>query len=696
MAPLLERSKLLNMARVKLAPLGSSLCLFVALLESCGTLNLGSYATAGAAGDGSAGTPGTGGQQNVGGYGNASAGRSQSHWTAGADQAGGVPSFGGSAGAPLGGSAGRVASTDGAGAAGAGEGGKGASGGDPNSEGPPTGRPSCRALPAQCGVTGDEDCCASIDVPGGEFVLAAGSTEPVDATVSDFSLDKYEVTVSRFRSFLAHYDGWRAGHNPAPGAGANSHVGGSGWQSAWDGELPESAEELEARIIHCDGLPFSALRVTEHTEGSLTAMNCVNWYEASAFCAWDDARLPSELEWEYAATGGDRAQPYPWGDAEPSPAYANYGCYFKLSPEQYDPAQPPCPFLIGSKPLGAGRWGHLDLGGSMAEWVFDETRPYPSVCHDCTSGRAGPTRGLRGGSWSDVPDWLRTTQRMSTEANRHNYFEGLRCATSRAAACAASCDPNADCSDAGGEVSCSCRDGYIGDGHTCARPSSCLELHRARPELPSGRYVLAAPDSNDPSEFLTSCEMSVDGGGWTLILNQNETFDPTTLGDDFCCTGGCTSVAYSRVPLGSDLLLDFNQGPIVADQFSARALIRGVQPAALGKTIRELFTTGPFIIDREDNSNVTVSVPSQVSCRESLSRDLSKLLCETCAEGQACTAPVLVFGDDDPGCASEPLRFAIGGAYSSSAPWDNCAGWPQKPDYGGGDYYPKNIRIWAR
>jgi len=549
-------------------------------------------------------------------------------------------------------------------------------------------------------MKGEDDCCRALDVPGGQFTLGAGSPEAANTTanasVSDFSLDKYEVTVGRFRSFLAHYDDWRAAHNPAPGAGANPRVGESGWRSAWDSELSPSASELEARIIACDNMPFSALRVVEPANEPRLPMNCVNWYEAAAFCTWDGARLPSELEWEYAATGGDSMLPYPWGTTPPSSAYAIYGFYFSVSGAQYNPAQLPFPFLVGSRPLGSGRWGHLDLAGSMGEWVFDEPRVYPSLCNDCAYGNVGTTRGLRGGGWLDAAESLRASARTSFTANRRTYFQGLRCTTSQGSTCAASCDPNANCTDTAGEVTCKCRDGFIGDGHTCALPSSCAELHRARPELPSGRYRLATKDATSSVDFLASCEMTVDEGGWTLVLNQDETFDPTSVGDDACINAPCTSLAYSRVPLQSDLLLDFNRTHIEADQFSARALIRGVHPGARDKTIRELFTTGHFFIEQEDNSNVTVSVPTGVSCSESLPQDLAEVLCQNCATGQSCSAPVMVFGDNDPGCLMESYRFAIGAAFSYSQPWDNCAGWPQEPGYGGGDYYPTNVRVWVR
>jgi hypothetical protein len=55
-------------------------------------------------------------------------------------------------------------------------------------------------------------------------------------------------------------------------------------------------------------------------------MNCVPWYKAFAFCVWDGGRLPTEAEWNYAATGGNEQRKYPWGSTAPDDALAVFNC----------------------------------------------------------------------------------------------------------------------------------------------------------------------------------------------------------------------------------------------------------------------------------------------------------------------------------------------------------------------------------
>jgi len=146
-------------------------------------------------------------------------------------------------------------------------------------------------------------------VVGGETLplgdASAGAEH--DTSVSDFRLDKYEVTVGRFRSFFNAYAAWRSAGNPAANAGANPHIVGSGWQSpAWDALLPGDASGL---VTHGGGSTW-----TESEGGrEQVPINFVSWYVAFAFCAWDGGRLPTEVEWEYAAAGGSKNRIYPWG-----------------------------------------------------------------------------------------------------------------------------------------------------------------------------------------------------------------------------------------------------------------------------------------------------------------------------------------------------------------------------------------------
>src|SRR5207248_4348458 len=95
-------------------------------------------------------------------------------------------------------------------------------------------RPSCGGLPATCTSTPSGDCCAVTSVPGGTFYrgydVAGDSMFPSmanPATVSAFHLDMFEVTVGRFRTFVAAGMGTQS-TAPAAGSGAHSLITGSG------------------------------------------------------------------------------------------------------------------------------------------------------------------------------------------------------------------------------------------------------------------------------------------------------------------------------------------------------------------------------------------------------------------------------------------------------------------------------------
>jgi formylglycine-generating enzyme required for sulfatase activity len=233
-------------------------------------------------------------------------------------------------------------------------------------------------------------------VPGGSFYRTDPTSDP--AMVSSFTLDRFEVTVGRFRQFVADYPN----DKPAAGAGQSALLPASGWNSAWDAYLPETSEQLEEDLGCEQGL---ATWTSGPGANENLPINCVGWFVAFAFCAWDGGRLPTDAEWAFAAYGGDQQLTYPWGSTPaPDPTLAVYGC-------QGPGAMPDCnnPSLadlypVGSRsPMGDGLWGHADLAGSVREWTLDQYGPFPVPCTGACVDASAPEPALHsawGGDWA--------------------------------------------------------------------------------------------------------------------------------------------------------------------------------------------------------------------------------------------------------------------------------------------------------
>jgi formylglycine-generating enzyme len=279
-------------------------------------------------------------------------------------------------------------------------------------------RASCAAHGVECQ---GESCCASLAVPGQSFTLGGTVESPTAAaTVSAYSLDKYEVTVGRFRTFIDEYDAWRAAGNPESGAGAHPLIADSGWNRDW--KLPETAAQLDS----LSGVQCSPPNQTVTIGRAELPINCVSWLEAFAFCIWDDRRLPTEAEWEAAATGGDEGRPFPWGNDEPEPTRAAYDCTGDGSAAQ-DCAISDI-LAVGSKTAGAGRWGHQDLAGNVWEWVLDWYRAYPPIARDYAEVTNGEYRTIRGSGWASEKADLRSPIRYNSAPTARRSEFGFRCA----------------------------------------------------------------------------------------------------------------------------------------------------------------------------------------------------------------------------------------------------------------------------
>lgn len=289
--------------------------------------------------------------------------------------------------------------------------------------------PSCEGFLSNC-LT-NVSCCNAKWVPGGKFIRSqilntsyCTTNSPCPAELSAFSLDTFEVTVARFRNFVNDYPD----SIPAPGAGRNPrNAADQGWLAEWRSLLPVGPSELRQDLTPpaCVGSTYTDVDPTN----DFVAMNCVSWYLAYAFCAWDGGRLPTEAEWNFAAAGGTENRYYPWSSPSGS-SVVQPGRAIYLA----DPLNPPAgPAVVGSASAGMARWGHFDLAGNVAEWVLDAwAAPYAETtqCDNCAnmSWASEPRRVIRGGGYWSEALGIRVSSRTNELATRGNDGVGLRCA----------------------------------------------------------------------------------------------------------------------------------------------------------------------------------------------------------------------------------------------------------------------------
>ncbi|MBX3204247.1 MAG: formylglycine-generating enzyme family protein [Labilithrix sp.] len=306
--------------------------------------------------------------------------------------------------------------------------------------------PSCAAPGlgrSDCGPSGAEDCCTSKRVEGGVYkrghdgVILFDPTHP--AQVSSFELDRFEVTVGRFRSFVdaVATAGWR----PAAGSGKHGHLSAgrgltrapadpgqpfeAGWDPALSAALSGSLLEWGARLsCHPSYQTWSSSPNAKDT----FPINCVSWVEAAAFCIWDGGFLPSEAELDYAGAGGDQQRVYPWSSP---PTSTTVDCsHANLAACGAPPDS--APNAVGSRsPKGDGRWGHADLTGNVFEWAADiHIDPYVDPCVDCIGNADAGAHSAHGGGYFNPTSGAANGYRYKYELDARDIALGFRCARS--------------------------------------------------------------------------------------------------------------------------------------------------------------------------------------------------------------------------------------------------------------------------
>ena len=159
----------------------------------------------------------------------------------------------------------------------------------------------------------------------------------------------------------------------------------------------------------------------------------VSWEEANTYCSWANRRLPTEAEWEKAASWDPRNEAkrvYPWGIGAPTNDLLN----FDTELLNFDNAVGETT-EVGHYPDGASPYGALDMAGNVWEWVADwYGADYYATIEANARNPQGPADGqnrvLRGGSWSSSGDFVRSAFRGRENPSTASSSVGFRCAQS--------------------------------------------------------------------------------------------------------------------------------------------------------------------------------------------------------------------------------------------------------------------------
>jgi iron(II)-dependent oxidoreductase len=283
---------------------------------------------------------------------------------------------------------------------------------------PQLGSAAVDALPAALGggpLAGD------VAIPGGLFYLGATPEQPFlfdnekwahPVDVAPFRMARAPVTNAEFAAFIADggyqrqelwsYQGWVWRNKTNAACPLYWRHDGQNW-------LQQHFATLRALRPHAP--------VTH-----------VTWYEAEAYCHWSGRRLPTEAEWELAASAEPtpdgqgitaRKRRYPWGDQEPTPEHANLDTRYLGCVD------------VGAFPAGDSAFGCRQMAGNVWEWTADAFYPFPGYVVDYpyreySAPWFGYRKVLKGGAWATRSRLAYTTYRNFFPPERNDVFAGFR------------------------------------------------------------------------------------------------------------------------------------------------------------------------------------------------------------------------------------------------------------------------------
>jgi iron(II)-dependent oxidoreductase len=290
------------------------------------------------------------------------------------------------------------------------------------------GYPAPRLTTTQAGIhsSAQWEKLGDAEIPGGIFRLGSEPTAPFvfdnelwthPVEVQPFAISQTAVTNTEFAAFVDE-GGYRR----------REFWDGEGWQwrASVEAEHPVYWQPLAPgrwlRRDFDDWVPLEDHHPVLH----------VNWYEASAYCGWAKRRLPTEVEWELAASAEpkpdgrgitERKRLYPWGAEAPTPERANLdwrnlGC-----------------LAAQALPASESAFGCRQMIGNTWEWTASAFKPFPGfVAHPYKEYSApwfGDHKVLRGGCWATRSRLIRNNFRNFYKPDRRDVWAGFRtCALS--------------------------------------------------------------------------------------------------------------------------------------------------------------------------------------------------------------------------------------------------------------------------
>jgi formylglycine-generating enzyme len=280
---------------------------------------------------------------------------------------------------------------------------------------------SCHAetiTPANTRLIDCPDCPEMMIIPAGSFIMGSPVTEDgrkaneypmhLVSIAHAFAIGKFEITRGQFAEFVH----------------ATGQILNDGCWAMENGKYTDS--------------PVRNWRDPSYPQADNHPAACISWHEAQAYTAWlsqktgNHYRLPSEAEWEYAARGNRHTARY-WGES------ADQACDYANVMDTTGRAEVPnvqwghhcTDGFVFTAPVGSKKpnpFGLYDMLGNVWEWVEDS---YHDTYHGAPNdGSAWVGNGkdpvIRGGSWLNREQRVRSAERNSDEATDHDNFTGFR------------------------------------------------------------------------------------------------------------------------------------------------------------------------------------------------------------------------------------------------------------------------------